>query len=130
VHHSFFTTRSGYVTLALVTIAVGLLVHLEIVPLGPAARDMTGDALWAAMMVYWISALVPRARLRTRIVIAFGICAMVELTQLIHTPNLDALRATRFGHLILGSGFDGRDFIAYALGVAIAAAFIRDPKPE
>jgi hypothetical protein len=130
VHRSFFTSRAGYVTLALATIAIGLLVHLEIVPLGPAARDIAGDALWAAMMLYWIGALVPGARLRTRMVVAFGICAMVELTQLIHTPRLDAVRATRIGHLILGSGFDGRDFVAYAVGVFIAAAFIRRWKSD
>ena len=34
-----------------------------------------------------------------------------------HTPAIDAIRATRIGHLVLGSGFDPRDLLAYAIGV-------------
>jgi hypothetical protein len=40
---------------------------------------------------------------------------------------LDNLRATLPDHLILGSGFDPRDFLSYFLGVAAAAwpSFLR-----
>jgi hypothetical protein len=31
------------------------------------------------------------------------------------------VRATQVGHLVLGSGFEARDFAAYAVGVALAA---------
>ena len=113
--------RAVYLALALATIAVGLLVHLRGAVLGPVARDVLGDALWAAMIAWWAGALAPGARLTTRAAAAFAVCAGVEASQLLHAPALDALRATRVGHLVLGSGFDPRDLVAYAAGVAGAA---------
>ena len=109
-----------YIALALVTIALGLWVHRG-ASLAPVARDITGDALWAAMMAWWIGALAPSVSLAKRSTAAFSICVLVELSQLIHTASLDAIRATTLGHLILGSGFDPRDIGAYALGIAMAA---------
>jgi hypothetical protein len=111
-------TRTSYIAAALVTITAGLLVHLRGEALAPAARDVIGDALWAAMIAWWVGALVPSARLLRRSAAAYAICVVVEVSQLYHTPWLDALRATTMGHLVLGSGFDPRDLLAYALGVA------------
>jgi len=113
--------RLTYVALALATIAVGLLVHERGAALGPIARDVLSDALWAGMIVWWVGALVPRARLAVRSAAAYAICAGVEVSQRYHTPALDAIRATGVGQLVLGSGFDARDFASYAFGVAAAA---------
>lgn len=113
--------RLIYIALALVTIAAGLLVHEQGAALGPIARDVLSDALWATMIAWWVGALVPTARLVVRSAAAYSICAGVEVSQLYHTPALDAIRATTVGQLILGSGFDARDLAAYALGVAGAA---------
>jgi len=110
--------RVRYVALALVTIVIGLLVHLRGTALGPRAQDATGDALWAMMIMWWVSALAPAMRRVTRGAIAFGVCVAVELSQLYHGPTIDAVRATTVGHLVLGSGFDPRDLAAYAIGVA------------
>jgi len=101
-----------------VTILIGLLVHLGGTALGPAARDVAGDALWAAMIAWWIGALAPTARRSARGAAAYAVCVAVEVSQLYHTPLLDAVRATSVGHLVLGSGFDPRDLAAYAVGVA------------
>ncbi len=76
--------------------------------------------MWAAMMVWWIGTLAPRLRVRTRMTVALGVCFAVEASQLYHAPGLDALRRTRMGHLVLGSGFDPRDLAAYTLGVLAA----------
>jgi hypothetical protein len=113
--------RATYLAAALATIGIGLLVHLRGAPLGPAARDMLGDALWAAMIVWWTGVFAPRTRLSARAAAAYALCVAVEVSQLYHTPALDAIRATRAGHLVLGSGFDARDLLAYAAGVAVAA---------
>jgi hypothetical protein len=114
-------SRVTYLAAALTTIAVGLLVHLRGTSLGPVARDVLGDALWAAMIAWWAGALAPDMRLAARSAGAYSVCAVVELSQLYHAPALDVIRATRVGHLVLGSGFDARDLVAYALGVAGAA---------
>src|SRR5256885_6324715 len=108
-------SRVTYIAAALATIAVGLLVHLRAAPLGLVARDVLGDALWAAMVAWWAGALAPGVRLAARSAGAYAVCAAVEVTQLYHAPTLDAIRATRAGRLVLGSGFDARDLLAYAL---------------
>lgn len=106
--------------LALATIAVGLTVHLGGPALSPTVRDVTGDGLWAAMMTFWISAIATRASLSTRAIIALAVCFAVEFSQLYHATWLDAARDTRLGPLVLGSGFDPRDLVAYAGGVLAA----------
>jgi hypothetical protein len=113
--------RATNIGAALATIAVGLLVHMHGGALGSTARDVVGDALWAAMITWWVGAFFPNARPVSRYSAAYAICAAVEVSQLYHTPWLDAIRATTLGHLVLGSGFDPRDLLAYALGVAGAA---------
>jgi hypothetical protein len=116
-------TRTRYLGLAFGTIACGLAVHWRGSALPPDVRDVLGDALWAAMMVWWISAALPAGRLVWRAAGALVVCFAVEGSQLWHQPAIDAMRQTRFGHLLLGSGFDPRDFVAYAGGV-VAALFI------
>jgi Protein of unknown function (DUF2809) len=113
--------RASYVALALGTIALGLGVHWRGAALGPTIRDVLGDALWAAMIAWWVGAVAPGASLRIRAAAALALCVGVEVSQLYHTTVLDALRSTTAGRLVLGSGFDPRDFVAYALGVLVAA---------
>lgn len=113
--------RGIYTALALATIAIGLLVHEQGTVFGPAARDVLSDALWAAMIAWWVGALVPGMPLTARSTMAYAICAAVEVSQRYHTPALDAMRATWVGQLVLGSGFDARDLVAYAFGVVGAA---------
>src|SRR4051812_40072362 len=97
--------RIGFVILAVSTIAGGLVVHMSGAGFSPAWRDVLGDALWAAMILWWISAAAPQARLGVRSIAAYAVCAAVETSQLFHAPTLDAVRATRLGQLVLGSGF-------------------------
>ncbi len=114
--------------LAAGTIALGLLIHWHGAPLGSAARDVAGDALWAVMIVWLVSIVAPGVRWWMRAVIALGICFAVEVSQRYHTPSLDTLRGTTIGHLVLGSGFDPRDFAAYTAGVL--AAMLLDRRLE
>jgi hypothetical protein len=100
----------------------GLWVHRGGLALPPDARDVAGDALWACMIAWGVAAIAPAAAVLVRGAIAFAICSAVEFSQLVHTPSLDALRATTLGGLVLGSGFDPRDFAAYAGGIAAAIA--------
>jgi hypothetical protein len=112
--------RLRYFILAIVTIGAGLIVHFDGRVLSFRVRDILGDALWAMMMVWWMGLALPRVRLSARGVAAFAICAAVELSQRYHTPFLDAARLTIPGQLILGSGYDPRDFLAYAAGGIVA----------
>jgi hypothetical protein len=115
--------RSRYVALAVGTIAVGLAVHWRGGALSPVVRDVLGDALWAAMVMWIIGAVGPAVRWPSRAFVAFAICVVTELSQLWHFPALDSLRQTTMGQLVLGSGFDARDFLAYAAGIFAAGLF-------
>jgi hypothetical protein len=115
--------RRRWLAHAAVTIVLGLVVHWWGTWLPDRVRDFTGDALWAAMMLFAVGALLPRRPARTRALVALSICYVVEWSQRLHAPWLDMLRATRGGHLILGSGFDARDLVAYAVGAAVALVY-------
>jgi hypothetical protein len=117
--------RAWYVAFAVTTIGLGLWVHRSGGGLGTVARDFIGDALWAMMVTWWISALLPRACILARGAAALAICFAVEFSQLMHTPWLDAFRRTPYGHLVLGNGFDSRDLVAYVSGVVIAVLLER-----
>ena len=118
-------TRATYVASALAAVAVGLSVHWYGGAFSPAVRDVLGDALWAAMMLWWVSVLAPNAPLPVRAGVALGACFAVEWSQLYHSPGLDALRRTTAGGLVLGSDFDPRDLVAYTAGVLVASAIDR-----
>jgi uncharacterized protein DUF2809 len=112
--------RTRYVALAVATIVLALAVHGRGGALSPIMRDILGDALWAAMVAWWIAAVAPTIGWAWRAAIALALCFAVEFSQLVHWPMLDAVRRTTAGHLALGSGFDPRDFAAYAGGVLAA----------
>ena len=90
-------------------------VHLRGDSLPPSLRDIVGDALWTAMVVWLLAAAVPTLRLPFRSGVAIAISYGVEFSQLYSSPALDALCSVTLGHLLLGSGFDRRDFVAYAV---------------
>ena len=115
------TRRRRYAAVTAAIILLGLFVHFHGAPLNARLRDSLGDALWAGMIAAALSALLPGKASGTRYFIALLICYAVEFSQLWHTATLDQFRATRMGALMLGSGFDWRDLIAYACGIVMFA---------
>ncbi len=106
--------------LAVTTIALGLALQQLRAALPAPLSDPLGDALWAAMIFWLVTALFPFAPRLKRAIPALGICWLVEFSQLYHGSWLDAWRASRIGHLVLGTDFDWHDLIAYGLGVSAA----------
>lgn len=119
--------RRRALALAVATMIVGLGWHAAPVPMR-SVHDIVGDVLWAMMMTWLVAAVGVRVDCKSTLNptcihagIALLACYAVEFSQLLHTPALDALRRTTIGALVLGTGFDARDLVAYAAGVAIAA---------
>lgn len=82
--------------------------------------DAAGGALWTILVhLLWGIAFPSALPWRLALAAFLSACA-VEGLQLVHVGWLDALRATRFGHLVLGSTFVPTDFLAYAAGAAAA----------
>lgn len=108
-----------------VTIALGLATRRFPAVFPSVLATYGGDALWAAM-VYWLLAFLrPSASWRALAASALGIAIAVECSQLVHTPWLDAVRATRLGALVLGQGFLWSDLGAYCVGTGVAALLDR-----
>ena len=79
-----------------------------------------GSVLWGAMVFFCVAAVLPRLALGWVAVFAASIAALVEFSQLLSYPPLDAFRVTTAGALLLGRTFDRLDILAYWAGVAAA----------
>ena len=112
--------RVTLAVLVAVTVGLGLLVHRNV---GGTIGDIAGDALYAVLIYLLIALVAPRARRPAVAVIAFAVCSGVELLQLTALPREWAAVFPPI-ELVLGSGFDARDLVVYA--VAVAAASVID----
>ncbi|TAL14776.1 MAG: DUF2809 domain-containing protein [Aquabacterium sp.] len=81
-----------------------------------------GDALWATMVFFCFAWVLPAASTLRLAALALGTSWLVEFSQLVRAPWLDAARDTTPGHLVLGSTFTWLDLPAYAAGVLLGAA--------
>jgi hypothetical protein len=123
--------RSFAVSLALIGVTMVAGVAIRFVPLGlPHVVVKYGGSMLWAVMIYWIvSALLPT---RTPFAVAFlaaGVATAVEFLKLFHTPAFDAFRLTLPGILVLGRFFSVWDIVAYWVAIAVAAVIdfrIRD----
>lgn len=103
--------------LALTTVALGLLSRR---PAAPAlVRDEAGDVLYALLVVWLLRGLRPQTAPARVATAAFVLCGLLELSQALHPPWLDALRAHPGVALVLGRGFVWADLGRYALGAAL-----------
>lgn len=92
-------------------------------PLFPAFLGAyPGDALWALMVFLIVAFLKPGMQPLKLAGAALAIAFLVEASQLVQAPWINAVRATTLGHLVLGTGFQWLDLCAYTVGVAFGYA--------
>lgn len=103
------------------TIALGLATRAAPAAFPGVVATYGGDVLWATMVAWLVALVQPAVRTRTMAAVALGVSWLVEVSQLVHVPWLDAVRATRVGALVLGQGFLWSDLVCYAVGAALAA---------
>lgn len=106
--------------LALGTIGLGLASRRY-----PVLGNYPGDALWATLVALLWTFLFPDARLRSIAAATLATSLVVETSQLVHPPWLESIRDTLLGRLVLGSGFDPFDLIAYGVGAFFGVAVIK-----
>lgn len=107
--------RGGIVAAGAIVVVIGLVVHFALA--GPAG-DIAGDALYAVGVYLDVLFIVPWTRPATVAVLAFGLCAVVELSQLFGVPTFFAGYFPPIG-FVLGSTFAVADLGAYLVGVAV-----------
>ena len=116
--------RLAFALGAALTVALGLASRTAWSPLPPALAAVPGDVLYATLMVLLAAAVWPGAAPWRLGAAGLTASAAVELSQLVQAPALVALRATRLGRLVLGSGFLWSDLAWYAAGAALGAAAV------
>ncbi|SDC26682.1 Protein of unknown function [Sanguibacter gelidistatuariae] len=82
--------------------------------------DAAGDVLYAVLVYLVLAFCVPGQRRAVLTVVAFGLCAVIELSQLTGVPAAlaGAWEPLRF---VLGTTFNAVDLVAYALGAVLGA---------
>jgi len=107
------------IVLTVSTIIAGLTIRF--IPLGlPAPIVKYGGSMLWALMIYWIvSALLPSLRLLVIALISAALTTAVEFFKLHHSPAIDAFRLTIPGILLLGRVFSAWDILAYWLAILI-----------
>ncbi|WP_249353871.1 DUF2809 domain-containing protein [Microbacterium sp. 2FI] len=111
--------RIGAAVVLAIVIAAGLFVA-AVLP-DTAATDIAGDALYAVAAYIGLVMLAPRARSLVIGAIALGWCVAVELFQLTGVP-LALGAAFPPAMLVLGTVFDARDLVVYAVAVVAVCA--------
>jgi len=117
------TNRPILVSLVLLctTMLAGLAVRFVHLGLPYNMVKYGGSMLWA-MMLYWIaSALLPGERIPAVALLTGAFTTAIEIFKLYHTPALDAFRLTLPGILLLGRIFSGWDIVAYWVAIAAGA---------
>ena len=80
-----------------------------------------GSTLWA-LMIYWVvSTILPSWRIYSAAVLAATLATAVEFVKLYHAGPLDAFRHSLAGIILLGQFFSVWDLVAYWLAIAIGA---------
>jgi hypothetical protein len=116
--------------LILATVAAGLAMRFAHLGLPAPLVKYGGSMLWA-LMIYWIvSSLLPSRRFLAAALIAGTLATAVEFLKLYHAPALDAFRLTLPGILLLGRIFSAWDIAAYCLAISIGAWLDRTIRPE
>lgn len=102
-------------------VLVGVVIAVGLASRAPGMRSVVpagvGDALWAVMVFLGIGLLWPKIPTGRLAVCALLFAWAIEVSQLYHTPWIDAVRHTRLGGLALGYGFLWTDLVWYAVGI-------------
>jgi hypothetical protein len=115
-------SRMVYAALVLLVIVAGLASRRYPFLLPTQLGKYPGDALWALMVMLLCGLAKPGWSMAHTAVTALAISFAVEFSQLYQADWINAIRHTTLGHLVLGSGFNAGDLLAYTVGVAIGAA--------
>jgi Protein of unknown function (DUF2809) len=107
--------------LMLATVAGGLSVRFAPLGLPPLIVKYGGSTLWALMLYWIVSTLLPSWRLPAAALLTGVLATAVEFVKLYHSPGLDAFRLTLPGVLLLGRFFSVWDIAAYWLAIIVGA---------
>lgn len=103
----------GYAALTLALLVTEVLIALFV--RDAIVRPYVGDAL-AVVLVYTGLRTITRLGVPLAATFAFATAIVIEFGQYLHLLDHIGLSDNRWARIILGSGFDTQDFVAYAVG--------------
>ncbi len=111
---------------ALTAIVAGLALRLGPWRLPLPLHHYGGSVLWGMMLLALVAAIRPRrSGLAACLALAGASAACIEFIRLVHTTELDTVRRTLAGQLLLGSLFSAWNLLAYAVGIGLMALVLR-----
>jgi hypothetical protein len=119
---SWLTLRSVHGVLVALTVPLGFVSRMAEVPMPELVRTYGGDVLSATCIFFGVRFVLRRYTLPRCGLIAFVVCLLIELQQLITWKPLVRLREDTAADILLGHGFLWSDLVCYAFGVAIGCA--------
>lgn len=125
LHPNAARSRAAYAASILLVICLGLLSRSKQFPLPAFIATYAGDTLWALLVFLGFGWLFPSHSTIRVVLYAAAFSLSIELSQLYHTPWLDALRANRLAALVLGQGFLWSDLVCYAVGITLGVLLER-----
>lgn len=82
-----------------------------------------GDLLYAVAAYLFIAIVLPKLTSKRLAITTLIFCYTIELSQLIQTDWMNAIRAINYSKLLLGSGFLWSDLLAYTCGTGLIYIF-------
>lgn len=107
----------GYALAAVILLAIEVVIALYV--RDRFVRPHLGDTL-AVLLVYCGLRAATRIGIVPAATAAFAVAALVELGQLVGILDLLGWRDSPLARTLLGTGFDWKDFLAYAAGAIVA----------
>lgn len=113
--------RTIHAVAAAALIAAGLAIRAFKSDVPLFVFDYGVATLWAALVYCAAGVLFPLWPISAKFAVALLLSYCIELSQLYHAPLIDAIRANRYAHPILGGAFVSSNLVCYIAGVSCAA---------
>lgn len=93
-------------------------------PLENWFNHSAGGIFYEIFWIFLVTLIYPKIKPHITAIGVFIITSLLEFLQLWHPPFLHAIRENILGKLLIGTTFDGWDFLHYILGCMIAWFFL------
>jgi hypothetical protein len=117
------SVRSVHGALIAITIPLGLASRVATLPMPSVVRTYGGDILSATCIYFGVRWVMHQSNIWHSATIAYIVCVLIELQQLITWTPLRHLRDDTPMAILLGHGFLWSDLVCYGVGV-IGGVFV------
>jgi Protein of unknown function (DUF2809) len=111
--------RVVHAVLIALTIPLGFASRISSLSMPGIVRTYGGDVLSAVCIFFGVQFVLFKWKPMRCAILAYALCVLIELQQLIHWDSLVRLRNETSMGILLGHGFLWSDLVCYAVGTAV-----------